>query len=102
MESCESLSEAMRSRALKIGSKLEKDEDRDELARRLGQVNERARQAEVEADQSLLRAEQQVTQIEHGLSRAVRSAREEQSKTKAIKKAERKLDHFNGSSSILP
>lgn len=99
IHSCESLPEAVRSRALKIGEKLSRDEDRAELARRIKQADERARQAEVEADQSLLNAERQITQIEHGLKRAERSFEEEGAQKKELKKAEKKLDRLTPSSS---
>lgn len=98
VRSLESLPESLRSRALSVGEKLTQDTDRAELARRLTQVDERTRQAEVEADRQLLAMEQQVTDIEHGITRAERSFREEHQHDREMKKVQKKLDRLPPSS----
>lgn len=100
MRSCESLPEVLRERAVVIGEKLERDEDRAELARRLTQIGERVRLAEVEAEQALGRAEEQIVAIERGLKRAERSEREKGTHRREVKKAEKKLHRLQHPPSV--
>ncbi|MDD5040818.1 MAG: hypothetical protein PHX87_01565 [Candidatus Peribacteraceae bacterium] len=91
VESLESLPESVRTRSLTIAERLTKDEDRAELARQMMHSNERVRQAEVAAAQTLTLAEKDLARAEAAFRKVSREEREERGQERDIATVEEKL-----------
>lgn len=91
VESLSSLPEVLRTRALAIGERLVKEEDRAELARRMTQDNERIRQREVDAESALEETEQCLERAAHAFARVGREEREARERQHDEKTADERL-----------
>lgn len=101
VESLSSLPEVLRTRALAIGERLMKEEERAELARRMVQMNERIRQKEVDAEGALTEAEHSLNQAVHAFARVGREEREARERQHEEESADERLNGTQDSSPTI-